>query len=372
MAVKLESTKNKRGSASNIARLLKQEIILKRLPADAPVSSVRKLADKHEVSPVTASKALELLAKDNIIYRKKGIGTFVAEQLNWKSSINKRIGLGFIDMQARYLSESHYSAFGLFHSKIIDLLNHKGHEALMISYNWKNNPRRFKNSIDKTDALIINKDMIKENNFEILLSYPNPVVLIDCPFVKDLPFHQVAPDYFFGYRKVIQYLEKAGCKTVACAGISDTETHNFRVSYFSEIFSKSSTKMIKWDNVAIPFIEHDMGRLAGREIGKMFLAQKRLPDAIFSVSDFVSFGILDVFFEKNMVPGIDFKLISFDNIESKDLCPFGKPILTSLNYPRKLEAEQVIKLLDFTMNSNDEILQSIRIPVKDLVVRTTA
>lgn len=371
MPTGLNIIREKRGCVRTLAQLLRQEITQNRLPANTPVSSVRTLAAKHKVSPLTANRALNVLVEDNIIYRVQGSGTFVEEHKKWLNGHTTRIGLSFFGAQSRYLADSYHAAFGMYQNQVIDMLKQNGHDISIISESEKEKLNIFQNTINHTDALIINKEWITDYNLEILLAYPHPIVLMDSPSIKDLPFHQVVPDFFIGFKKIVEYLKELNCKSVVCAGVSDTETHIFRRGYFAKILEKFGEGIVLEEDLTIPLKEHDMGRLVGRELGKMYLARNLRPDAIFSVSDFISFGILDVLLEKNLLPGKDFKLVSLDNLEVRDVCPFGKPMLTTLNYPRDKEIEQIIKLLEGTIASKDKVTQIIKISVEELIIRKT-
>ncbi len=58
---------------------LKGEIAQGRLAPGSPLPSVRALAEDLLVSVITVKRAYEELEHDGIIYRKQGLGTFVAE-----------------------------------------------------------------------------------------------------------------------------------------------------------------------------------------------------------------------------------------------------------------------------------------------------
>jgi GntR family transcriptional regulator len=58
---------------------MKQEISAGRIPPGAPVPSIRKLAQQLLVSVITVKRAYEELEREGVIYRKQGLGTFVAE-----------------------------------------------------------------------------------------------------------------------------------------------------------------------------------------------------------------------------------------------------------------------------------------------------
>jgi len=63
-----------------IVERLKREISEGRLKPGAPLPSFRTLAEELLVSVITVKRAYEELERAGIIYRRQGLGTFVAEQ----------------------------------------------------------------------------------------------------------------------------------------------------------------------------------------------------------------------------------------------------------------------------------------------------
>jgi len=57
---------------------LTREVSEGRLPAGSPLPSFRSLAEELMVSVITVKRAYEELERDGIIYRRQGLGTFVA------------------------------------------------------------------------------------------------------------------------------------------------------------------------------------------------------------------------------------------------------------------------------------------------------
>ncbi len=64
---------------------LKREISEGRLAAGAPLPSFRKLAEDLLVSVITVKRAYEELEREGIIYRRQGLGTFVAANAHDRS-----------------------------------------------------------------------------------------------------------------------------------------------------------------------------------------------------------------------------------------------------------------------------------------------
>ena len=59
---------------------LKREVSEGRLPPGSPLPSFRGLAEELLVSVITVKRAYEELEREGIIYRRQGLGTFVAER----------------------------------------------------------------------------------------------------------------------------------------------------------------------------------------------------------------------------------------------------------------------------------------------------
>lgn len=62
-----------------IAEWLETEILSGNIVADGKVYSQYQLAEMLNINPATAAKGLNLLAEENIVYKKRGLGMFVSE-----------------------------------------------------------------------------------------------------------------------------------------------------------------------------------------------------------------------------------------------------------------------------------------------------
>lgn len=61
-----------------VALWLEEEILSGRLPEEERVYSQYQLAEMFTINPATAAKGLNILAGEEIIYKKRGLGMFVA------------------------------------------------------------------------------------------------------------------------------------------------------------------------------------------------------------------------------------------------------------------------------------------------------
>src|SRR5215471_5136007 len=103
---------------------LKREVSEGRLPPGAPLPSFRNLAADLLVSVITVKRAYEELEREGIIYRRQGLGTFVAESGDARSREAKRQhAKHLIERAVREASEA-----GLTHRDVADLLTQIIHE----------------------------------------------------------------------------------------------------------------------------------------------------------------------------------------------------------------------------------------------------
>lgn len=61
-----------------VAELIERQILDGSLAEEAQAPSTTELAAFHRINPATAAKGLALLVADQILYKKRGIGMFVA------------------------------------------------------------------------------------------------------------------------------------------------------------------------------------------------------------------------------------------------------------------------------------------------------
>ena len=62
-----------------IAEQIENDIIAGVLPEETQVPSTNEFAAFHRINPATAGKGVNLLVDEGILYKKRGIGMFVAE-----------------------------------------------------------------------------------------------------------------------------------------------------------------------------------------------------------------------------------------------------------------------------------------------------
>ncbi|WP_274377119.1 GntR family transcriptional regulator [Desulfofalx alkaliphila] len=73
-----------------IAEWLEMEILSGNIQSDEKIYSQYQLADMFNINPATAAKGLNILADENLLYKKRGLGMFVSPHAR-ETIRNKRI-----------------------------------------------------------------------------------------------------------------------------------------------------------------------------------------------------------------------------------------------------------------------------------------
>ena len=72
-----------------IAELIENEILIGNLKEEEQAPSTNQFAKIYQINPATAGKGLNILVDEGILYKKRGIGMFVAEGAR-KKIVKKR------------------------------------------------------------------------------------------------------------------------------------------------------------------------------------------------------------------------------------------------------------------------------------------
>lgn len=103
-----------------IADQIAADILVGAYPEETQVPSTNELSVHYRVNPATAGKALNRLVDDGVLYKRRGLGMFVAAGA--PEALRARRRAAFADNHVRpFLAEAH--RLGLTLPEIIDLLH---------------------------------------------------------------------------------------------------------------------------------------------------------------------------------------------------------------------------------------------------------
>ncbi|SDY80521.1 DNA-binding transcriptional regulator YhcF, GntR family [Proteiniborus ethanoligenes] len=109
-----------------IAEIIENEILLGNLKEEDQAPSTNQFANVYQINPATARKGLNILVDEGILYKKRGLGMFVAEDAK-KIVQKKRQDSFFKEILPEIINEA--SRLGIPMEDIVEyLLKYKGRE----------------------------------------------------------------------------------------------------------------------------------------------------------------------------------------------------------------------------------------------------
>jgi len=88
-----------------IAEQLEDAILAQAFEEDSQIPSITEISASYKINPATALKGINLLVNDGIVYKKRGMGMFVAENAREKLR-EKRRGAFFEEYVSRLIEEA--------------------------------------------------------------------------------------------------------------------------------------------------------------------------------------------------------------------------------------------------------------------------
>ena len=349
----------------SIRNTLEEMIFRGELHSGEMLASNTELAERFGVSTLTADRAVRHLVKQGLVYRKQGVGTFIAASKVQKTQATIRIGILDREFPATPLWDS---AMGIRTRISFQYFYKKQCEARLIDYATVSDAKKLSEAVRDLDGLLVSAIFIDRVTIPNLMRLSIPIVVTHLEEVLDLPFHEVVMDNNKGLREAAQKMMESQPEEVLIIyeGHSNGRIRkrifeeNIRLLGYSE--QRIKYYQIETDALNNGVPSYRLGLRLCQEIKGKFL---------FSTSDVVSFSLLEAFREKGLEAGKDFQLLSYDNLEDYGCLPFQKPFLTTIDAPKTRQAERSAELLLEQIGKPQDETMIIRVPTK-LVIRKTA
>lgn len=341
-----------------------------RLPTDTKLITAKQMAKRYNVSSMTVNRALNRLVKQGTIYRRQGSGTFVGKICYNKTQVKVKV-FSWQYNESDPLAEA---AYGTFYHALIEGLEQCGCSVNISTKLPFHNKIFASEHVERYDLLIVPSGMVNYQTAPLLKKLQTPIILINDDKLSPWPFHQVFHDYVPGFTKALDYIKSQGFNHIFVAG-STGETSAYRCKVLERCAKQAKIHYEELPLLSDNYSTKPQAALCyGREHGK-YLMQHKTRGVVFALSDFIAFGIIDVFKENSIELGRKIKLISYDNLEGRGVYTSGEPVLTSINHPLKPLAEHIVQLAEYIVSHKikcDDLNHIIRVPAAELIIRKSA
>ena len=345
-----------------VADLLEQEIIDNEMVLGVKLPSASQLAHKFGVSLKMADRALNMLVKRGFVNRIQGRGNFVKANRHLQDRLRVAFFFGIItDSMADFT----YPASGYFVDMVCRKLEEEGIKYDLFSEQIRDNSPAFKKNLSDYDALLLPAGWLSVAPREIQ-SYKGNVILYGDDVVHAGPWNQIVYDYHLGFGKALSYCLAHRQRRFFLPG------PNYPVVRHRHKAILESARSLGLH--LYQFVTHytdSLGNsaiLSGRECAKFFLNNKLNDHVIISSSDFVTYGMMDVFESRHLVNNVDYRIISYDNfrqhLKNDDVLN-----VNSITHPLAAHADALCMMLR-NISRKKSYYQAFFTPATEFIVRT--
>ena len=343
---------------------------------DHPICTESKLMEKHGISRITARRAMTELENRGILYRKRGIGSFVSRDIYQKESQQQAVSSLFA-----FIFPFNISRTGLttaFQAASHTLTDQGCYASIYITED--DPPSRGRTILTQLTTMHVagvayypKSSDIHINTLNQLVFSGKPVVIMDipsnCPYISS-----VTSDNLGGTTQLMEHLISLGHRRIAyISGVQPEERRTVcdRIAGYVLAHEKAGlalrsdfivTDMV--ENLRRSSIEGEPGPL-GEKIKQLMLQGVT---AIMAEHDELAFQILMACREMNISVPRDLSVCGFDDSEWAHVLP---GTITTARQDQELIGKHVAELLLGSMGGAVKPAKNIVVPTKLIVGTTT-
>jgi DNA-binding LacI/PurR family transcriptional regulator len=321
--------------------------------------SERQLAKMLSIARGTASRVMNDLVQENILYRLHGKGTFVADF----SSKEKFNNIGF--MVSSRLKSSKTLSHEADYSRLVyieDICAKYAYNVLFMSERTTSQGKEnLKNLIEKIDGIILLGDMdIELVNF---LNEKIPtVVMDDCP--ENCTVDCVVGDNLEGAFNNVNYLIELSHNRIGIIyGALSASSFRDRLAGYKKALASNG---IEYSDELI--VEGGSRLEDGYNAMEKLLSLKNPPTAVFGSNDTMAIGAMKKINEAGLKVPDDISITGFDDIDSAS---FTNPPLTTTRFNKMMLAEKSVDRLIGKINNKITAAPEVSVIPVELIKRNS-
>ena len=342
-----------------LVKQYKEELLLRHLPKNSRLESVRELAGKLHCSPTTAAEIFQILTAEGIVSAVPGKGHF------FKKAPARQKKIGYLGYTPSPLLDSIlYDAA----SGVLDYLeNQHEHEIVILQLRAMQKPDIAEKLLHDLDGLLLTAGFVDEKTLPSLRKFNKPIVLLGANYLENrFICNQVIADFSTALKEFFRQCDVSKYSRIV---IVQTKQKN------SEATAMQIMNYLEMADLKIPFILEKTNEPAsygnityGYERIKN-ITRKEAENTLFIVlSGLISIGMYSYMEKNGLVPEALPDVLSVDNFESYDNDPTHTAFFTAIDRCSKDCFIQGAELLFNELRSQSHHRVILQIPTR-LVIR---
>ena len=358
-------------SKQHIIDVLCSEINSKALPPGTRMPTSAALAERFQVSVRTADRAMSCLVKHGWIERIPGNGTFVKN--NRPAALRPKVALISRNVDIYNNNELNKAAFGYVKEQLKRELEHLGYNLDIFNVTTSDLIARKIPVIEpyKYDLIVTEIYQICEN---ISSDYHHtPLIVVGSDMLKEANFHQVYHDSMPGFKLALDAGLQAKFRKFAIIGCQQpTKNDTTQINRINAAVSAARELGIKKEDLLV-YCEEDplicSPIIAGVHAAEYILKNRLTDHLLLVTSEYITYGMMDVFNRAGLQPGVDYHLISYDNTEERNTAlQLG---ITAISHPLDNMVRATVQMIEDNIRapSKGVFYRAYRVPADKIVYR---
>ncbi len=322
----------------------------KNLKVGDRVLSENEISKLFKVTKVTASRALNELVNEGILYRVQGKGSFFA---GFKRKISNIIVF--------FPIASYYDPY--FTGPLLDNFFHSiDNNSLNLSmYYFKDNEKiKEVQNLENCKVIVVGAFKKGEGLSEDLLNKINiPVIYLSSH--PEVSVSYIAFDNKNGAKKAVEYLIKMGHRKIAYFSAEDKQNisnEERKLGYIEALEENKIKEKI--------ILKGNYTEESGYKLAKSILKMKNKPTAILCANDLMAIGAIHCFEEMGIKVPDDISIIGFGNYK---ISKFVRIPLTTVSLPVEEMGKKLAELVMKKLKEKDSIKNEKIILPTELIIR---
>jgi len=349
--------KPKRIKKDLIADDLRRKIRGRKLPPGTQLPSAKELAEQYGVCMMTANEALDILAEESLIVRRRGRGNFVQKNVlrGRKMLMGIAGAVEYPDDYARKL------LIGVFPQAAIACFKEENCDYRIVPYlDFQEHNRA---AFAGLDGLLLSHSYMDETTSDFIRELKLPIVIYQAEYEMDFPCSQVIPDHSVAMNQLFALArqEKIPGILIFCHPHDNglARCRAFELYAKKHNFTEDQIRSIEF---APPELRGKVLELLPEIPGKLLI----------TCSDLMTCELIRICSENGLACGKDYYLASYDDLNKTMRMPPEIPGVTAIDYHRTAAGKMAAKLLIHTIRNPRAVsYQIVKFPTR-LIIRESA
>ena len=308
--------KPKRIKKDLIADDLRRKIRSRKLSPGTQLPSAKELASHYKVCMMTANEALDILAKESLIVRRRGQGNFVQKNV----LRGRKMLLGIADVVEYPDDYARKLLIGIFPQAAIACFKAENCDYRIVPYlDFQEHNRE---AFADLDGLLLSRSYVDETTADFIQELKLPIVIYQTEYEMDFPCSHVIPDHSVAMNRlfVLAKQEKIPGILIFCHPHPNGQARCQAFEFYAKKHDFTD-EQIRSIEVPHPDLRRTVMELLPEIPGKLLI----------TCSDLMTCELIQICSESGLACGKDYLLVSYDNLSKTMHMPPGIPGVTSID-----------------------------------------